>query len=182
MKIILESFPTFPATFPTTQSSQDVTRWEEINLQQQVRTLQQQMQSLLTPRSVIGSTSLANSSKSYTLSAISLLSSIRSLNKPHLPSWILNYGAIDHMTPILNEFVSYEPCYTYKNVQTIDDTLLRVVGIGSIRIAPIWFITHVLNVPKLFVSFLSIQKIAKMDEYKIIFDDVDAFLYNKVQA
>ena len=95
------------------------------------------MQSLLTPGSIIRSTSLANSSKSYTLSAIYLLSSIRSPNQSHLPSWIMDYGAIDHMTPILNEFVSYEPCYTDKNVQTIDGTLLRVVGIGSIQIAPI---------------------------------------------
>ena len=86
------------------------------------------------------------------------------------------------MKPILNDFVSYEPWYTNKNVQTADGTLLRVARIGSIRMAPIGLLTLVLHVPKLFVSLLSVQKIAKMDEYQIIFDDVDAFLCHKVQG
>ena len=30
------------------------------------------------------------------------------------------------------------------------------------------------------MSLISVQKIAKKDEYKIIFDEIDAFLYNKV--
>ena len=32
------------------------------------------------------------------------------------------------------------------------------------------------------MSLLSVKKISKMDEYKIIFDDVDVFLCNKVQG
>ena len=162
---IISAPPTLSATFPTTQSSQDVTPQEEINLQQQVRTLKKQKKSLLTPGSVIGSTSLANAGKSYILSAISLLSSVSSPNKSHLSSWILDSGATDHITPIFNDFVSYEPWCTNKNVQIADGTLLRVAGISSIQIAPIGLLTHVLHVPKLFASLLSVQKIAKMDEY-----------------
>ena len=78
--------------------------------------------------------------------------------------------------------MSYEPCYTKKNVQTADGTLLKVTGISNIRVALIGLLTHVLHVPKLSVSLRPFQKIAKMDEYKIIFDDVDAFLCNKFQG
>ena len=41
---------------------------------------------------------------------------------------------------------------------------------------------YVLHVPRLFVNLVLIQRIAKLDEYRIIFDDLDVFLYNKVQG
>ena len=63
------------------------------------------------------------------------------------------------MTPKLNEFESYEPCYTNKNVQILDGTLLRMVGLGSIQIPPTRLHT----------------RLTKMDECKIIFDDIDIF-------
>ena len=45
--------------------------------------------------------------------------------------------------------------------------------------APIGLLTLILHVLKLFVSLISVQKIIKLNEYQIIFNDVDAFLCNK---
>ena len=46
--------------------------------------------------------------------------------------------------------------------------LLREAGIGSVKLHPIGLLTHVLHLPKLIVSLISVQKIAKMNEYMII--------------
>ena len=75
-------------------------------------------------------------------------------------AWILDSGATDHMTP-LAEFLSYEKIAPGKHVQTADGTLLQVVGIRHMNIQPIGKITNVLHVPKLFVSLISVQRLAK---------------------
>ena len=41
--------------------------------------------------------------------------------------------------------------------------------------ARIGLLTSVLHVSKLFVSLISVQKVAKMNEYQILFDDVNTF-------
>ena len=84
------------------------------------------------------------------------------------------------MTPIYSHFISYEPCVSDKMVQTGDGTLLQVAGIGSVKLDPIGLLTQVLHVPKIFISLVSVHKLAKISEYRIIFDNFDAFLYNKV--
>ena len=73
---------------------------------QQTKSLGKKIQNLLcsSPRSVIGSTSLANSGRSNILLFLSSLSSLNS--RPS--SWILDSGAIDRTTPISNIVVSYE--------------------------------------------------------------------------
>ena len=40
------------------------------------------------------------------------------------------------MTPVIDQFLSYELCITGKNVQTADGTI-KVAGIGSIHVEPI---------------------------------------------
>ena len=79
------------------------------SLQQQMQNIQQQLQGLqvscgacTSSGSIIGSTSLANSGKTSILSALSTISSMES----HQSSWILDSGAIDHMTPIIDLFAS----------------------------------------------------------------------------
>ena len=74
------------------------------------------------------------------------------LEKTSQNSWILDSGATYHMSPTDSRFISYEPCGPNKRVQVADDTLLRVAGIGSIRIEPIGLLTQVLHVPKLLLD------------------------------
>ena len=118
--------------------------------------------------SVISSTSLANSGKNYILSSLTLFTTNLTT------AWLLDSGATDHMTPLSNIFTSYESVAPRKNVQTADGTLLPVAGIGAINLKPIGHITYVLHVPKLFVSLVSVQKLASLKNYNILFDDLDA--------
>ena len=97
-------------------------------------------------------------------------------------TWILDSGATDHMTPLSHIFASYEPVAPGKHVQTTDGTLLPEIGIGAINLQPIGLITHMLHVPKLFVSLVSVQRLSKLKNYSILFDDLDAYLCSKVQG
>ena len=58
----------------------------------------------------------------------------------------------------------YEPCITGHNVQTTDGTLLEFAGMGSVCIDPIGSLSTFLHVPKLFISLVSVQIIAKTKE------------------
>ena len=96
-------------------------------------------------------------------------------------AWILDSGATDHMTP-LADFLSYEKIALGKHVQTANDTLLQVLGIGHMNIQHIGKITNALHVPKLFVNLISVQRLAKMRDHNILFDDIDAYLCHKVHG
>ena len=54
------------------------------------------------------------------------------------------------------------------------------MGISSVNLKPQGTLHHVLYVSRLFLNLVSIQRLTKLDEYRIIFDDVDAFLLKKV--
>ena len=125
---------------------------------------------------VIGSTSMANSGKNK------ILSSLTFFTKNLTAAWILDSRATDHMTPLSHNFTSYELVAPGKYVQTADGTLLPVIGIGAINLQPIGLITRVLHVPKLFVSLVYVQRLAKLKNYSILFDDLDAYLCSKVQG
>ena len=132
--------------------------------------------------SIIGSTSVANSGKHFILNKIfSIITPQSTVHKDHHTAWILDSGATDHMTPIADVFTSYTTCPTNKNVQTADGTLLAVSGIGTLNLDPRGKLEHVLHVPQLFVSLVSVQKLASIQPYKIEFDGLNAFLCNKVQ-
>ena len=64
------------------------------------------------------------------------------------------------MTSTTDLFTLYTPCPTNKNVQTADGTLLVVSGIGTLNLDPIGKLEHVLHVPQLFMSLVSVQKLA----------------------
>ena len=84
------------------------------------------------------------------------------------------------MTPLAESFLSSEKIAPRKHVQTADDTLLQVIGIGHKNIQPIGNITNVLHVSKLFVRIISVQRLARIKDYNILFDDIDAYLCHKV--
>ena len=123
--------------------------------------------------SIVGSTSMANSGIKTIISSFHMNSQIT--------PGILDSGATDHMTLTYMFFKSYEPIAPGKHVQTADETLLPVAGIGTMHIQPIGLLTHVLHVPNLFVNLISVQRLAKLTEYRIVFDDLDAYLCHKVQ-
>ena len=50
------------------------------------------------------------------------------------------------------------------------------------HVEPIGLLSRLLHVPKLFVSLVSVQRIAKLREYEILFDDIDVVLCNKVNG
>ena len=57
--------------------------------------------------------------------------------------------------------------------------MLTVVGVGKVNIDILDTIDEVLHIPKLCINLVSVQKIAKLPNYSILFDDDDAFLINK---
>ena len=128
----------------------------------------QQLKKLLASGSVIGSTSLAGSGKTKILSELSVFS-VSNNNLKH--AWILDSGATDHMTPVKEDFMIFNPVKKGHHVKTADGTLLTVEGIGTIKLGPIGLLTHVLYVPKLFVSLVSVQRLANNKELCVLFDD-----------
>ena len=86
------------------------------------------------------------------------------------------------MTPIRSYFISYIPCPSTLKVQTADGTLLTVAGIGTVNLHPIGNIEHVLYVPNLCISLVSVQRIASLIPYKIEFDGINAFLCDKLHG
>ena len=66
------------------------------------------------------------------------------------------------MTSVAESLSSYEVIAPRKHVQMCDGSLLPVMGIGHMNIEPIGKLTNVLHVPKLFVSLISVQRLAKI--------------------
>ena len=85
------------------------------------------------------------------------------------------------MRPIANWCTSYMPCPNNTRVQTSDGTLLILASIGTINRHPIGKLAHELHIPKIFISLISVQRIAFLIPEKIEFEGINAFLCNKVQ-
>ena len=154
-------------------TSKDESIPSTLDLMQEIQKLKSMIN---TSSTIIGSTTIANSGKKGFLTAFSTFpnnfSNIR----------ILDSGATNHMTPLKHLFRLYEPMITGKHVQIADGTLLPVVGIGTMNIDPLGTIYNVYYVPKLFVSLVSVQRLAKIKEYHILFDDIHAYLCHKVEG
>ena len=144
------------------------------DLQMTMPELQSLKSMMNSSKTVLGSTSRANSGKNQILTSISLFT------KDLTEAWILDSGATDHMTSSEKSFETYDKIAPGKNVQTADGTLLSVIRIGSMKVQPIGTIFNVLHVPKLFINLISVKTLAKMREYNILFDNVDAYLCHKV--
>ena len=75
--------------------------------------------------------------------------------------WIVDSGALDHMTGDLNSFEEYKPCNGGKTVRIADGTCSFVVGIGLVIISKDIRLNSVLFVPKLDYNLLSISKLTR---------------------
>ena len=125
---------------------------------------------------------MENSGKHFILSKnISSITPQSTVHKFPRTAWILDSDATHHMTPIADLFTSYTPCPNSKNVHTSNCTLLVVFGIRTLNLDPIGKLEHALHVPQLFMSLVSVQKLASIQPYKIEFDGLNVFLYDKVQ-
>lgn len=62
------------------------------------------------------------------LGTISQSFTLRVLNMPTIRSWIIDFGAIDHMTKFSHGFVSYNSYLSNKRISTTYGTMITVVG------------------------------------------------------
>lgn len=77
------------------------------------------------------------------------------LNMPTSGSWIIDFGATNHITTSSHHFVSYSPCPINKKISTVDGTLIIVVGQGDVVINLKFVLNNVLHVPKLSINLVS---------------------------
>jgi hypothetical protein len=77
-------------------------------------------------------------------------------NKNHSSIWVIDSGAIDHMTYSAGAFTSYQPCPSSKKITVADGSLITVAGQGTIPLNPVFTLKRVLHVPNLTANLLSI--------------------------
>lgn len=91
------------------------------------------------------------------------------LNKPFLDSWIIDFGATDHMTHSSCKFSTYAPSTSNRKISIAEDSLTTVAGLGDIKITPSFILKNVLHVPKLSTNLISIKILTKDLNCKAIF-------------
>ena len=74
-------------------------------------------------------------------------------------SWIIDSGAIDHMTSKSQLFHTYTPSPSNKKIAVGNGSLATIAGFGDIYITPTLILKNVLHVPKLLANLVSIQKL-----------------------
>ncbi|KAL5850211.1 hypothetical protein ACOSQ4_008224 [Xanthoceras sorbifolium] len=153
--------------FQNQQADQNIFSREQIDLLQRLFNSQQSQQ-----QPVIGTGSVAQ--KGAFLTA---LNASKGLPKP----WIVDSGASDHMTGDRELFYNFVPNHSNFNVKIVDGSLSKVEGTGSITISPNLTLHHVLLVPSLDCSLLSVSKltndlkcVAKFSVNQCVFQDSDS--------
>ena len=73
--------------------------------------------------------------------------------------WVIDSGAIDHMTHSSLNFCTYSPCPSNWKTTVADGSLITVAGLGNIQLSPFITLKNVLHVPKLSTNLISIQKL-----------------------
>lgn len=84
-------------------------------------------------------------------------------------SWIIDLGASHHKTNMSHLFIFYEPLSRNKKVCTAYGNLSPIVGQGSIRLSEKNILKSVLHIPKLSCNLLSISRLSKDSNYRVIF-------------
>ncbi|KAL5777605.1 hypothetical protein ACOSP7_010531 [Xanthoceras sorbifolium] len=86
-------------------------------------------------------------------------------------SWIIDSGASDHMTSVSSLFNTYSPCSGLEKIRIADGTLSSIAGKGLIKISENINLNSVLHVPKLACNLLSVSKLSKESNCRVIFFD-----------
>ena len=76
-------------------------------------------------------------------------------------TWIIDFGATDHMTHKFTHFLTYNPCSRNKKIIVADGTVVVVVGQGNISLILELELKNVLHVPKLSTNLISIYQATK---------------------
>ncbi|KAK9046784.1 hypothetical protein V6N11_052661 [Hibiscus sabdariffa] len=83
--------------------------------------------------------------------------------------WILDSGAIDHMTGNKALFTSFFPYYG-KTVKTADESLCNIAGRGSVFLNAQLSLHNVLFVPSLACNLISVSKLSQDLNCSVVFD------------
>ena len=86
--------------------------------------------------------------------------------------WIIDFGASDHMTNFSNSFSSYSLCSgNEKKIRIADGSFSPIAGKGLIKLSEKIDLKSVLHVPKLACNLLSVSKLSRDSNCRVIFLD-----------
>lgn len=71
-------------------------------------------------------------------------------------TWVIDFGATDHMRSMRSDFLSYTLC-TQRGVRIVDGSSAPVVGKGNITVSPNLSLSSILHVPKFSFNLLYIS-------------------------
>lgn len=74
-------------------------------------------------------------------------------------TWIVDFGASDHMTGESSFFASYSPCAGNQKIKIADGSFSAIAGKGCVVISPTLILQNVLHVPNLSCNLLSVSKL-----------------------
>jgi len=123
-------------------------------------------------RSMLGSLEKKPRADTCTLAFICISSSSLAFHASDttIPNtWILDFGAINHMTCSSHQLITYTLCPSARKITMADGSLTTVVGQGNVPINSHLTLKNVLHVPKLFTNLVSIQKLTIDSNCNIIF-------------
>jgi len=72
-------------------------------------------------------------------------------------SWIIDFGAIDHMTFSSKSLSPYTPCSSSRKIIIANGSSIIVTKIGDIHLSPSLTLKNPLHVPKLTTNLISVQ-------------------------
>ena len=81
------------------------------------------------------------------------------VTRPSTTSWIVDYGASDHMTGDRSLFSSYSLCFSNLTIRIADGSCSKVAGTGTVYISPTLILKSVLFVPNLDCNLISMHKL-----------------------
>ena len=84
-------------------------------------------------------------------------------------SWIIDYGATNHMIGCSKIFSSYGPCASSKKVKLADRSFSAIVGMGTIKLTSLITLHDVLHVPNWSCNLLSISEFTFDHQYRANF-------------
>lgn len=94
---------------------------------------------------------------------------------------LLDSGVTDHITPDLNQFISYEVLDTDDTITILDGRKIRALHKGSVALANNIILKDVLHVPNFQFKLISVYKLCKDLNYTLDFNSGSCFLQDPSQ-